>query len=56
LEIVSHGSGSLTSPVNTDVAISSMGLDSQSLVQFKGVLDRRCEVNNIKILVRIIIC
>jgi hypothetical protein len=56
LEIVSHGSGSLTSPVNTDVAISTMGLDSQSLVQFKGVLDRRCELNNIKILIRIIIC
>ena len=40
-DLISRVGGELTPPVDPDVPLVSMGLDSMSIIQFKGVLDNR---------------
>jgi hypothetical protein len=42
-DLISRVGGELTPPVDPDAPLVSMGLDSMSIIQFKGVLDNRLE-------------
>jgi hypothetical protein len=39
--VASGGHSQLSSPINADVPVSELGLDSMTLVQYKGVLEKR---------------
>lgn len=41
LQVAAQGPSPLTAPLDRAVPVSAMGLDSMTLVQFKGVLDKR---------------
>ena len=41
LQVAAQGPSPLTAPLDTTMPVSSMGLDSMTLVQFKGVLEKR---------------
>jgi hypothetical protein len=46
LQVAQQGPSPLTAPVDRTVAVSALGLDSMTLVQFKGVLEKRfhCDI------------
>lgn len=41
LQVSSQGPSPLTAPVDSDIPVTAMGLDSMTLVQFKGVIEKR---------------
>lgn len=42
LQICAQGPSEVNAPVDRDAALLSLGLDSMTIVQFKGVLEHRC--------------
>ena len=50
LQVASQGPTPLSTPVDPSAPVSTMGLDSMTLVQFKGVLEKRYVWRNVVVL------